>query len=99
MGDRFERQQLQSLIIIDVALCNNATMTVTRIFAETHIGNYIELRNSILYCLNRLLDNAILGVRPGPEFILVLGDSKENDRWMPREFTSFAFLTKLSTDS
>ena len=64
-------------------------MTVAGIFAQTNISNYRQIRRVFFDLANRILGDAILGMRAAGLFVFRLRNSKEKHR-LPSRFVRAA---------
>src|SRR2546422_1048353 len=74
------REQLEGRIVADAAALDDAAVTVTRVLAEAHVGDDQEVGHDVLHGADRLLDDAVLGVRLGAARVLLRRHPEEEHR-------------------
>ena len=78
MGKSCLGQQIQSAVVFHFMPAKHATVPMTGIFTQTHIGNIIQLREFFFSHLQRPLYDAILGIRLTGNLIFVIRDTKKH---------------------
>jgi hypothetical protein len=77
MGDGHPGQKLQSLVIINSALHDYATMAVVSIFAQAHIGYDQEIWCRLFNDTDCFLNYAVISIGLGSTCVFVVRETKE----------------------
>ena len=77
MGERHLGQHLQGEVVVDVAVLDDAAVTVAGVFAEADVGDDEQLRHLFLEGGDRHLDDALLVVGAGAGFVLLRRDAEQ----------------------
>ncbi len=80
MGEGLGGEQLQGLVVVDVAVLDHAAVAVVGVLAQADIGDHGQLRNLGLDGADGLLDDAGVAVGVLAHGVLGFGDAEQDDR-------------------
>src|SRR5438034_22389 len=73
-------EQLERLVVVDLAVADDAAMAVRRVLAQADVGEEHELREARAEVAERALDDAVVLPGAGGLLVLRLRDAEEDDR-------------------
>lgn len=80
MGEGLPGQELQGLVVVHVAVLDDAAVAVVGVLAHADVGDDRQPRHLFLQGPDRLLNDAVLGVGVAANGVLGLGDAEQDHR-------------------